>query len=151
MAEQEVFTRSIEIEFPYSSATGNAVGRFLAAFRDEKKILGLRCPRCSAVVVPAQDYCDLCSEDMSECVEVGQEGTVATWTVVRRDHVLHPHPAPFAYAMIQLDGADTRMLHTVLASDYAVIRPGSRVRAVWKDERNGHIRDLDHFALIEEA
>ncbi len=151
MAEQQVFTRSIEIEFPYSSTTGNAVGRFLAAFRDDQKILGLKCPKCGRVAVPAQDYCDLCATDMDEWVEVGQEGTIVTWTVVRRDHVLHPHPAPFAYAMIRMDGADTSMLHTVVTRDYSDIRAGSRVRAVWKEERAGHIRDLDHFALVEEA
>lgn len=151
MAEKhETNARTIEIEFPYTSATGHAVGTFLTAFRDDKKILGLKCPQCGRVVVPAQDYCEHCAADMSEWVEVGQEGTIVTWTVVRRDHVLYPHPAPFAYAMVRPDGADTCLLHTVIARDYAAIKAGARVRAVWKDERTGHIRDLDHFALIEE-
>ena len=88
---------------------------------------------------------------MSEWVEVGQEGKIVTWTVVRRDHVLYPHKAPFAYALIQLDGADRALLHTVVAQDYTAIKEGTRVKAVWKEERTGHIRDLDHFALLEEA
>lgn len=151
MAEPEIFRRSMEIEFPYSSSTGKAVGRFLTAFRDDKKIWGLTCPACSRVVVPAQDYCDICAEELSEWVEVGQEGQIVTWTVVREDLDLYPHPAPFAYAQVRLDGADTAMLHTVVAQDYSAMRAGTRVRAVWKDERIGHIRDLDHFALVEEA
>ena len=149
--DTEIFHRKIEIEYPYSSATGAAVGKVLTAFRDDKVIWGLKCPKCGRVVVPAQDYCEICAEDMTEWIEVGQEGKIVTWTVVRRDHTLYPHPAPFAYAMIQLDGADTNMLHTVLAKDYASIKEGARVKAVWKDERTGHIRDLDHFALVEEA
>ena len=31
---------------------------------------------------------------------------------------------------------------------YSRIKEGSRVRAVWKDERQGSIRDIDHFELI---
>ena len=147
----ETTQRQVEIEFPYTSATGAAVSKFLTAFRDDKRIWGLKCPACNRVVVPAQDYCDICAQDMSEWVEVGQEGKIVTWTVVRRDHVLYPHPTPFAYALVQLDGADTALLHTVLADDYAAITAGAKVRAVWKEERTGHIRDLDHFALVEEA
>lgn len=148
MAEPEIFHRAVEIEFPYSSSTGSAVSKFLTAFRDDKRIWGLKCPACNRVVVPAQNYCDICAQDMSEWVEVGQEGQIVTWTVVRRDHTLYPHPAPFAYALVRLDGADTSLLHTVLADDYAAITAGAKVRAVWKDERTGHIRDLDHFALV---
>ena len=148
MAEPEIIHRSIEIEFPYSSSTGNAVGRFLTAFRDDKQIWGLKCPKCNRVVVPAQDYCDVCAQDMSDWVEVGPEGNIVTWTVVRRDHDLYPHKAPFAYALIQLDGATTALLHTVLADDYSAMTTGAKVKAVWKDERIGHIRDLDHFALV---
>ena len=148
MAEPEIFHRSVEIEFPYSSSTGKAVSKFLTAFRDDKRIWGLKCPECSRVVVPAQDYCDICARDMSEWVEVGPEGQIVTWTVVRRDHSLYPHSTPFAYALVKLDGADTALLHTVLADDYDAITTGAKVRPVWKDERTGHIRDLDHFALV---
>lgn len=153
MAEQpvELFQRYREIEYPYTSATGKAVGRFLTALRDDKRIWGLRCPKCQRVVVPAQDYCETCAEDMSEWVEVGQEGKIVTWTVVHRDQALYPHKAPFAYALIQLDGADTCIVHTVLARDYSALREGTRVKAVWSEERTGHIRDIDHFALVEEA
>ncbi len=146
----ELVQRQVEIEFPYQSATGAAVSRFLTALRDDKRIWGLKCPRCQRVVVPAQDYCDVCAEDMSEWVEVGQEGEIVTWTVVRNENTLYPHKTPFAYALIRLDGADTSLLHTVVARDYAAIKGGSRVRAVWKDERTGHIRDIGHFAPVGE-
>lgn len=149
--QEELFSRFREIEYPYTSATGRAVGRVLTAFRDEKKILGLKCPKCGRVVAPAQDYCDICAVDMDEWVEVGQEGKVVTWAVMRRDVAIYPHKTPFAFALIQLDGADTAMLHTILAKDYSSIKEGSRVRAVWKDEREGSIQDIDHFELIEEA
>ena len=57
--EPEIFHREVEIEFPYSSATGPAISKFLTAFRDDKRIWGLKCPKCNQVVVPAQDYCDI--------------------------------------------------------------------------------------------
>ena len=43
------------------------------------------------------------------------------------------------------------LLHTVVAKDYAAIKEGARVQAGWKEERTGHIRDLDYLALLEEA
>ena len=146
--QEELFSRFREIEYPYSSATGRAVGQVLTAMRDDKKVLALKCPKCGAVVAPAQDYCDLCSVDMNEWVDVGQEGKVITWAIMRRDVPIYPHKAPFAFALIQLDGADVGMVHAILANDYAAIKEGSRVRAVWKDERTGSIRDIDHFELI---
>jgi len=57
---------------------------------------------------------------------------------------------PFAWALIQLDGADTAMLHAVDAGDMARMKTGARVKARFADQRVGHIRDLACFELVEE-
>jgi uncharacterized OB-fold protein len=146
--QEKLLSRFREFEYVYTSATGRAVGRVLTAFRDEKKILGLKCPQCGKVTAPAQDYCEFCAVDMDEWVEVAQEGKVITWAVMHRDLPIYPHKVPFAYVLIQLDGADTALLHTILAKDYSAITEGARVKAVWKEEREGAIRDIDHFELV---
>jgi uncharacterized OB-fold protein len=52
--------------------------------------------------------------------------------------------------MIQLDGADTSMLHAVRAPERHALRTGMRVKATWRAEREGHISDIECF-VPEEA
>ena len=46
-------------------------------------------------------------------MEVGPEGVVTSWTWVDTPNPNHPLDRPFAFALIQLDGADTAMVHVV--------------------------------------
>ena len=59
--------------------------------------------------------------------------------------------APFAFALIKLDGADTALLHAVEASSEAAMKTGMRVRADWADERVGRIQDVRCFVPEEAA
>jgi uncharacterized OB-fold protein len=52
---------------------------------------------------------------------------------------------PFGFALIRLDGADTALLHLVDAGDESAMATGMRVTASWRDEREGHIRDIECF------
>jgi hypothetical protein len=52
---------------------------------------------------------------------------------------------PFAFALIKLDGADQPMVHVVDAGDEAAMSTGMRVQVRWKDEREGHINDIEAF------
>jgi uncharacterized OB-fold protein len=53
--------------------------------------------------------------------------------------------------MVQLDGADTSMLHALDASSPDGVRTGMRVRIRWSDERVGHLRDIACFEPETEA
>jgi uncharacterized OB-fold protein len=57
----------------------------------------------------------------------------------------HPSDVPFAYALIQLDGADTAMLGVVRASNESQLSTGMRVQVQWADERTGGIQDIAGF------
>jgi uncharacterized OB-fold protein len=62
---------------------------------------------------------------------------------------------PYVYAEIILDGAATRLIHTIggLSADEAIERlaPGTRVRAVWGEgEPTGSLEDIEHFEVIDE-
>jgi hypothetical protein len=46
---------------------------------------------------------------------------------------------------VQLDGADTAMLHAVDSGDESKMSTGMRVRARWADERVGYMTDIECF------
>jgi len=148
--DPEILSVTAELEFPYQHSTGPVIGRFLTALRDEQRLYGIECRACHLVLVPPQDYCEVCGGSVLDSGrrEVGPEGALTTFAVVRRPQAIHPLPAPFAYALIRLDGADTDLLHMVRTANYAMLRSGLRVRPVWKEERHGSILDISHFELV---
>ena len=57
----------------------------------------------------------------------------------------HPLQKPFAWALIQLDGASTALLHVVDASGESAMKTGMRVAPRWRDATVGDIRDVECF------
>jgi uncharacterized OB-fold protein len=123
-------------------ATGTT---FLKAIRDEKKIMGIKCPSCGKVYVPPRSHCPTCFSRMSEWVDLSGKGTLSSYTVVRYEEPYLPKPVPFAYGVIQMDGADTGMAHILGEVDLDKIKVGMRLEPVFKDEREGSILDIDYF------
>ncbi len=137
-----------DITVPYKWTTGEAIGTFLTRLRDDRRIMGTRCPECGKVLVPPQEFCAACFIDTKEYVGVADEGTIETYTVVRAPLVWRPSDPPYAIAAIRLDGADTELLHLVKTEDYDTLKMGMRVRAVWSEERKGSLFDIEHFEPI---
>lgn len=131
------------LEYPFTRTTGPVIGTFLTGLR-ERVITGIRRPDGS-VLVPPVEYDPDTSEPLTEMVEVGDAGTVVTWTWVDPPRPQSPWDEPHGLAMIQLDGADTPMLHAVLVDSSADLATGMRVSARWRDEREGHITDIEGF------
>jgi uncharacterized OB-fold protein len=142
----EPLIADFEVEFPFVHSTGPALGRFFTALRDDRVIWGRRCETCDRVVVPAQDYCETCSGDLVDWVEVGPEGTLVGFAVIGHAMPLAGLDPPFAFVRVRLDGAGTDLLH--LASDVKGLKHGARVRPVWADERSGTIRDIAGFEVV---
>lgn len=139
-----------QIKMPYTWSVGETGSRFLVALRDEQKILGNRCARCAVVYVPPRKNCGGCFTDISpdDWVQVGPEGVVTAYTIVHYAYPLQPVTPPFAYAVIQLDGADVGLLH-IIKDGLERLRNGARVRARFRVERSGRILDIDGFELID--
>jgi len=106
LQEVEPLTLKGQIAVPYTWWVGETGSRFLIALRDEGKILGNRCDSCNTVFVPPRKNCGRCFVDTGEWVELSDQGVVKAHTIVRFSHPLQPVEPPFAYAMIQLDGAE---------------------------------------------
>ncbi len=134
-----------KVNLPFSYAAGRTASRFFVELRDHQKILGKKCPQCQRVIVPAQLFCKECFVDTAEWVEVGPKGQLVTFTVVYRHEPHHPKKTPFAYGIVKLDGADTSMVHLLGELEPADIREGMRLRAVFRQKREGNILDIAYF------
>ncbi|MDY6796539.1 MAG: OB-fold domain-containing protein [Actinomycetota bacterium] len=130
---------------PYNWTTGKTAGRLLQEFRDNRKFVGFKCPGCGKVYFPAKDICGECYVPLEEePVEVGPEGEVISYTIVREANPESPAEAPYVLGMVKLDGADTAVIGLLLAGDKDV-QVGMRVKPEWKEERMGHFSDLEGF------
>jgi uncharacterized OB-fold protein len=84
-------------------------------------------------------------------LELPAEGDLEVFTVVWHGFTGGPKP-PYVVGGIRLDGADTLLMHVLTGVDFedpseirAQLPGGRRVRAIWADERVGHILDISHF------
>jgi len=143
----EHYSAPYTLEYGYRRTTGPVMGRFLTSLRDGK-IEGVK-TASGKVVVPPVEWDPETGEPVSEWVEVGQTGVVTSYTWVEQPREAHPLKKPFAYALIQLDGADTSMLHVVEAKSPKMMRTGMRVKVRWAPRTVGSIRDIECFESAE--
>ena len=146
MSEPELFSQDFELGFTYTRSTGPVVGRFFTELR-ERNIVGIKASDGS-VIVPPMEYDPNTAAELSEFVDVGQHGEVKTWCWVKQPRAKHPLDKPFGWALIQLDGADSPMLHAVDAGSEDNMSTGMRVKVRWADEPRGHISDIACFEPV---
>lgn len=136
-------TVDYEIEFPYTRSLGPAVSAFLGGLRDQR-FVGARAG--DRVLVPPVEHDPETGDALDgELVDVGPAGVVTSWCWVSAPTIKHPLDRPFAFALVQLDGATTSMLHVIDAGSIDAMSTGMRVSPRWKDERVGHITDVECF------
>ena len=137
---------------PFRWSAGTYGSKFLTAIRDDKTILGIRCPKCDKVYVPLRRVCGPCYEEMTELVPVSSEGTLVSFSVVSFGFVDpstgEQKPVPYGYAIVHLDGADSYLIHYVDETDPAKMKAGDRVRAVFEEDRTGSLLDIKHFEML---
>ena len=143
----EPMRAEVTMEFPYKHSTGETIGRFLAGLQQQQKIWGQRVAG-QGVVVPPLGYSEIDASEGGEWVEVKPTGTVTAVAGVQKPLAqLHPSDGPFAFVLVKLDGADTALAHIVV-DGHERVQVGSRVEAVWAEERTGTIRDIARFRLV---
>jgi uncharacterized protein len=146
VADDGLLHAPLVIEYGFNRTTGPVIGAFLTGLRSGR-VLGIR-GADGRVVCPPVEYDPATGEPLTEMVEVGTEGTVTTWSWVTTEREGQPLPAPYALALIRLDGADTAMLHAVDAGDPGAMSTGMRVRIRWADQRDGLITDIACFEPV---
>ena len=136
------------LEYAYKRSLGDVLSRFFTGLRD-REITGIRTPS-GKVLVPPAEYDPATGEATGrDFVKVGPAGVVTSWAWVSEPRETHPLQRPFAFALIQLDGADTSLLHVVDSGDEAHLRTGMRVVPKWADETVGRMQDIVGFVPEE--
>ena len=131
------------LELPYRRSVGPVVGAFLTGLRDQQ-VLGSR-TAAGRVIVPPLEYDPDTGDAVDDLVGVGSSGVVTSWAWIAEPLRKHPLDRPFAWVMVQLDGADTSLVHALDAGTADAVATGMRVRIRWADERRGHINDIACF------
>ena len=137
-------------EYLYSLAE---LSRFFREIINNKRLLGSKCPKCGKVWMPPRGHCPDCYE-VTRWVPLSGKGTVMACTycyfIGMGGDLLRYLDLPYVYALIKLDGADTYMPHGVKPKEQKMgeIHTGTRVKAVFREERRGTIADF-YFVPID--
>ena len=133
-----------KLEFPYRRSVGPVIGAFLSGLRDTK-VVGIRAGD-GRVICPPLEYDPETGDALTTdaLVDLADTGTVTDWAGLAKPTSKQPPAGAFSWALIKIDGADTALLHAV---DGAVER-GTKVRARWRNERKGHITDIECFEVV---
>jgi len=133
----------MEAEYVYTS--GVAGDTFFNGLK-KGKILATRCPHCDRVFLPPRIYCENCFSELTEWIEIPNEGVVETYTVMHVDIEENPLDPPEIRAFIAMEGTDGGLLHKLNVSPDSV-EIGMPVKAIFKKEkeREGKITDILYF------
>ena len=136
-------TAPLDISFDYTRSLGQTLSGFMTGLRDHQ-VLGGRSSD-GRVHVPPPEFDPATAQPVTELVEVGQAGTVTSWSWMARPLEGQPLQRPFAWVLVRLDGADTSMVHALDVTGPEQVSTGMRVRIRWADETTGHICDITCF------
>lgn len=143
MSTEESLIAPHILDYTYKRSLGPILSQFFTGLR-EKKLVGIK-RNDGSVLFPPKEYDPDTSESLSELVPVQDTGVVKSWAWVATPRKQQPLEKPFAYALVQLDGADTPFLHAVDAGGESAMKTGMRVKARWAEETTGSIKDIACF------
>lgn len=152
---EPVLEQKYGLRLDYDHAFGPYYGTLFDGIATSRRIQGVRCPSCKCVLVPPREYCDTCFCRTEEWVDVEDTGTIKAFSIIYLEFVGQTREPPYVYAEIVLDGAATRLIHSVGGIDVEEakerLRTGMKVKAVWKDaEPTGSLEDIEYFEPVFE-
>ena len=121
---------------------------FFLGLRDDKKLLGCKCPKCGLVRChPFLTHCPDCDFAPTKIVEVGQVGVMlSTPPITYFANSLFLKMAPYGRGRVVLEGADTALSVNVYTTTGilapGIIKKGTKVKVIFRDDRNGEISDI---------
>jgi len=144
---------NINVLVPITYVYKNRVGQFIESYikgLSQKKILGVKCPKCKKVYVPPRSVCGKCFSHLDKLVEVSQEGILENFTVghVTIDNGELKDAPPYILGVIKLKKADSTITAIVKGVEPKDAKSGLAVRAVWKEPPEDNLSSLDHFEII---
>ena len=137
---QRTLSQPITVAFDYTRSTGPVLGRFLTGLRDGVVLAGRTAS--GAVLVPPAEFDPTTHNATTDFVEVGPGGVVRSWTWVSEPVAGQPFDRPFAWVLVQVDGATGTMLHALAVGSAEEVTTGMRVRVRWAPQQQGAITDI---------
>jgi uncharacterized OB-fold protein len=152
---EPVLEQKYDLRLDYDHAFGPYYGTLFDGIATSRRIQGVRCPGCRRVLVPPREYCDTCFRRTAEWVDVEDTGTIKAFSIIYLEFVGQVREPPYVYAEIVLDGAATRLVHSVGGIDVEEakerLHTGMKVKAVWRDaEPTGSLADIEYFEPVFE-
>jgi uncharacterized OB-fold protein len=140
----------LRMDYTYVAGAGRSV--FLRGLK-ERRLLASRCPGCSRVYAPAPEFCSRCLRPVGPPFELPGRGAVSTFCVVNFPFPGQVYEPPYVVAHIQLDGADTRLMHLVREVAPERVTIGLRVEPVWvgDDELDTSTTSIRYFRPVGPA
>lgn len=144
--------QDVHWDISYRVKLGVAWSRFMRGL-EKKELWGTTCASCDRVYVPAQSYCEACYEAIDVWNELEPAGTLRAVTIVYQGFEGGPE-APYAVGAIEIDGSTSLLVHFIGGLDLsdsdsalAKLQNGTRVRAVWSENRKAAITDIAYFEV----
>ncbi len=134
--------------YTFYKRTKGEFSAFFLALRDEKRLLGCRCTKCGLIRVPPfLTHCPECNFAPVETVEVEQVGVLnSTPPITYFATALFQDMAPYGRGRVIFRGAHTAMsvnLYTTTGILVpGLIRKGTEVKLVFRDQRIGEMSDV---------
>ena len=137
-----------DVMYTFYQRTKGEFSQFFLALRDDKKILGCKCPKCGIVRCPPfLTHCPDCDFAPTKLVEVDQVGVMlSTPPITYFANSLFLKMAPYGRGRVVLKGADTALSVNVYTTTGiltpGIIKKGTQVKVVFRDDRVGEISDI---------
>lgn len=145
MGDEKLFIEG-RIKVPYTWYAGETGSKFLIGLRDKCEIWGTRCSKCGTVYVPPLRNCWKCFQPTDAWIEVGDIGTVESFTIAYNTDEMFNLKTPVIYGLIKLEAASGSLLHFIGDVSPKDAKIGMKVKAVYSDSRSGSIMDIKYFA-----
>lgn len=152
MSEKRHVVKSfVPFTFEYNYRLGAWMNKYVDGL-SEKKIYGVKCPKCGRVIVPPRSVCGTCYTKPTQWIEVGPEGELRNYTVgyvTIEAGEIKKAKEPYIIGMIKLDGADSLITGLIKGIKPDELKTGIRLRAVFVEEPKGTLKDLSHFEPVK--
>ncbi|MCB1158533.1 MAG: hypothetical protein H7A25_11080 [Leptospiraceae bacterium] len=147
MAEVKILDGEIELDYKWNP--GPIIGKFLTNLRDEKEITAVRCTVSSKVFLPPLGWSPYVNKKMDKFMTLNPNPSLKLGTIVYQAPWNKPEgiEPPYMLAALSFVGADTELLHIVVAPEEKLkaLKPGAKLKPVWKEKTKGTIRDIQYF------
>lgn len=139
----------------YEHAYGPYYGRMFDEIREFGRVMGVRTSNGEDALLPPREIDDITHKRTGTWKACADTGTIRGCSIINMSFIGQTREPPYVYAEIVLDGASTRLIHMIDIDDVESaktrIKPGTRVRAIWREgQREGSLKDIERFEVIDE-